>query len=118
MKCPYCDKPAKLVTGSKIYPHRVDLFSKKFYLCESCDAYVGCHKSTDKPLGRLANKELRALKMKAHEAFDPRWRSGEMTRSDAYAWLAGELGVSKSNCHIGMFDEVMCQAVINVCKGE
>ncbi|WP_088258626.1 zinc-finger-containing protein [Fimbriiglobus ruber] len=26
----------------------------------TCDAYVGCHPGTETPLGRLANKELRA----------------------------------------------------------
>ena len=31
-------------------------------------AYVGVHKGTDKPLGRLANAELRYWKKRAHAA--------------------------------------------------
>jgi len=54
------------------------------YLCRSCDAYVGVHKGTDKPKGRLANAELREYKKKAHSAFDPLWRFGGMMRRQAY----------------------------------
>lgn len=113
--CPYCDKPAQLVTGDKIYPHRHDLFAKLFYQCAPCDAYVGCHPKADAhghggigdgavPMGRLANAELRRAKQAAHAAFDPLWKSRSMSRKEAYAWLSKELGVSKSNTHIGMFD--------------
>lgn len=76
---------------------------------------VGCHPGTIKPLGRLATKELRVWKMKAHEAFDPLWKSREMKRGDAYGWLAGELGIRVEKCHIGMFDEAMCGRVIEAC---
>lgn len=36
--CDYCDKPAELVTGAEVYPHRPDLHHKKFWLCKPCDA--------------------------------------------------------------------------------
>lgn len=36
-------------------------------------------------------------------------------RGAAYKWLAGELGISAEQCHIGMFDETMCQRVIDLC---
>lgn len=35
-----------------------------------------------------------------------------MSRNNAYAWLAGELGISKANCHIGMMDVDACKAVV------
>ena len=111
--CPYCGKEAKLVFGSTIYPHRKDLFGKRFYLCQPCDAYVGCHPDTAKPLGRLANAQLRKEKMKAHAAFDPLWRRGDMTRTEAYKWLAEELKIAPQNCHIGMFDVGMCKAAVS-----
>lgn len=97
LKCPYCDKNAKLVTGKEIYPHRTDLYGKFFWLCADCDAYVGCHpvtkhnKCASNPLGRLANAELRKAKMKAHASFDPIWKSGCKSRADAYKWLAESL---------------------------
>lgn len=73
--CSYCNKPAELVTGKEIYPHRPDLYPKKFWRCRPCTAYVGCHKPNagygdgTRPLGRLANAELRAAKSAAHAAF-------------------------------------------------
>lgn len=110
--CNYCHRDAELVGGNKIYPHRPDLLHKKFWRCTPCEAYVGCHPGTDKPLGRLANAELRRAKQRAHAAFDPLWKSGTMRRKDAYAWLAGAIGVAKQNCHIGMFDVDACRATV------
>jgi len=64
------------------------------------------------PLGRLANAELRAAKRAAHAAFDPIWKGGDMSRHAAYGWLAKQLGISRANCHIGMFDVDGCEAVV------
>lgn len=109
--CPYCNKESVKTDGNVIYPHRPDLASKIFYLCEPCDAYVGCHPKTDKPLGRLANAELRKYKSNAHRCFDPIWKEGKMTRGEAYEWLSLKLGIMKVDCHIGMFDVEMCKKV-------
>lgn len=111
--CPYCHREAELVKGVAIYGHhRPDLMYHNFWRCKPCGAHVGCHRNSFRPLGRLANAELRKAKMAAHAAFDPLWKSGEMTRSEAYAWLASTLGISQANCHIGMFDVDGCNAVI------
>ena len=118
IRCPYCNCFAVRTTGKNIYPHRPDLFAKTFYQCVPCDAYVGCHPETDKPLGRLANAELRKAKMNAHAAFDPVWRSGKMNRSSAYKWLAEKMGIAPQNCHIGMFDVDECRAVIEIARKE
>lgn len=117
MKCPYCAASAEMVSGDVIYPHRPDLFEKKFWRCEPCDAYVGCHPvgpghDGTRPLGRLANAELRRAKQAAHAAFDPIWKNREMSRAKAYRWLANRLSVPASECHIGMFDTHQCKAVI------
>jgi hypothetical protein len=122
--CDYCHRPAKLVNGSVLYPHRHDLVGKKFWHCANCNAWVGCHPRSRKhnqdgtePLGRLANAELRKWKQAAHAAFDPLWKSGDMTRTEAYAWLADALGVSVANMHIGMLDVDGCHAVIAAING-
>jgi len=115
--CPYCQRDAVKVTGKEIYPHRPDLYAKTFYECDPCDAYVGCHPGTDTPLGRLADPELREAKQRAHATFDPIWKSGRMSRSGAYSWLASQLGIKKSECHIGMFDVEQCRRVVEVCAG-
>lgn len=116
MKCPYCNKDVELVYGNIIYPHRPDLYKKLFYLCGPCKAYVGCHPGTDKPLGRLANSELRIAKQLAHSSFDPMWRNGKQSRSNAYSWLAEKLSIEKKECHIGMFDIEMCNKVVEICN--
>lgn len=117
MLCPYCGKPARLVGGDAVYPHRTDLYGKFFYLCNPCDAWVGCHPETMKPLGRIANAELRRLKVAAHAAFDPLWKDGQISRSTAYSWLARKLLIPPKDCHIGMFNVALCKAAIEACRG-
>ena len=46
--------------------------------------YVGCHNNTRKPLGTMADKELREARMAVHAKIDPLWRSGRHRRSDVY----------------------------------
>lgn len=124
--CSYCDARAKLVTGAVIYPGRNDLANKLFWHCPPCRAWVGCHPPArengrggkgagDVPMGRLANAELRRAKQAAHEALDPLWRSGEMTRQGAYAWLAGALQIPHKQCHVGAFDVDRCRATVAAC---
>lgn len=114
--CPYCTKQAKLVTGDKIYPHRNDLHRLAFFLCEPCNAYVGTHKGTLKPLGRLANARLRSLKQSVHRNFDPIWKRRFLTRKEAYTWLAKEMDISKKDCHVGMFDEKQCVLALAIIR--
>jgi hypothetical protein len=115
--CDYCAAPAELVSGHAIYPRRPDLASKLFWRCLACNAYVGCHKGTDKPLGNLANADLRRARQEAHAAFDPLWLGkpkGE--RRKRYEWLAQGLGISTDACHIGMMDAKQCYRVVALCN--
>lgn len=116
MKCPYCKGPADLARGAMIYPNRADLANNLFYRCLPCQAWVGCHKGTTRALGRLANAELRQAKIRAHLMFDVLWKSGQMTRQEAYNLLGRRLGLPKHACHIGMFDVDLCEQVIEICR--
>jgi len=112
MICQYCGCKADHVTGDVIYPHRQDLKRLKFYHCEPCDAYVGCHK-TGGSLGTLANKELRAWRKLAHAAFDPLWLPlGIGFRHQAYKWASSVMGLKKSETHIAMFAIEQCKELI------
>ena len=113
--CPYCNKPAQLVSSTVVYGRGRDYGNIWLCRCLPELAYVGVHAITGEPLGRLANKELRELKKKAHSMFDPLWKFGKMTRTEAYAWLSTRLGLSLAECHIGMFDEETCRRVIELC---
>jgi hypothetical protein len=111
--CPYCAKPAKAVTGAAIYKNRPDLQRLIYWQCKPCEAYVGCHRGTMRPLGRLANAQLRVAKMRAHAAFDPIWKNRHMTRTAAYEWLSKVMGLPFAETHIGMFDIEQCRKVIH-----
>jgi hypothetical protein len=114
--CPYCSNAALLVTGVAIYPHRPDLFDRKFYQCAPCDAYVGVHINTDKPLGRLANAELRKAKVAAHAVFDPTWKGKTpkgKARKAAYFEMADRLGI-RGQVHIGEMDVEQCMRVVEL----
>lgn len=114
--CPYCNSVAELVTGNTIFKNRKDLADRYYYLCNSCDAYIGTIKGTKTPLGRLADPALRKAKVDLHSIFDPLFITGSKTRKDAYIWLATELGISVYSCHIGKFDLDQCLKAIEVCK--
>jgi ssDNA-binding Zn-finger/Zn-ribbon topoisomerase 1 len=126
--CPYCGDEAVLESSTKIYKRDYGMM----WICSNypgCDAYVGCHPGTETPLGRLADKELRFWKMRAHKYFDVLWKAKVIqkrkeegrkykrryARNAAYEWLANELGIKKEDCHIGMFDVQMCQQVAEIC---
>ena len=116
--CPYCQKQATFRSSKVVYGGRD---YGNMYICVDypvCHAYVGVHKGTTHPLGRLANAELRYWKKLAHACFDPLWqgKKGNNHRSKCYAWLAKQLEINASDCHIGMFDVDMCKRVVEICK--
>jgi len=116
VKCNYCGEQAELVTGDVVYPHREDLAHLKLWVCNDCDARVGCHGNSDKPMGNLANTELRLARSLAHQSFDPIWKGNYKSRTNAYSWLAYKLKISKEKCHIGMFDISTCNKTIAICN--
>ena len=114
--CDYCGRRTEYVDSKVIYGKSYGMI----YLCRNCMAYVGVHKGSDKPLGRLANAQLRYWKKEAHAAFDPLWKYGSFKhrRNAAYAWLAEQMGLPVDKTHIGMFDVGQCKAVIQICRKE
>ena len=112
--CDYCGRRAEFVDSRIVY----GMSRGKIYLCRNCMAYVGIHKGTDKPLGRLANAELRRWKKAAHHAFDPLWKYGPFKghRDAAYGWLAQKMELPIERTHIGMFDVEQCKKAINIIK--
>lgn len=112
--CPFCRSTVSLVNSAKVY-HRS---YGSIYLCDSyphCDARVGCHPNSNKPLGTLADRELRQWRSLAHRHFDPLWKSGIFkSRNAAYKWLARAMGLPPALTHIAMFDKRQCQRAIAV----
>ena len=58
---------------------------------------------------------LARARIDAHGAFDPLWKSGTLSRRSAYDWLAIQLHLPVSACHMVLFDVAMCQRVVAVC---
>lgn len=114
MICPYCKKEALFVSNKVIYGKRFGK-SHMVYYCKDCDAYVGVHNNDPlKPKGTMAKRELRGMRIRAHEDFDKLWKRGLMTRSEAYTLLASKLGVNE--IHIGESNERVCMKIIKVVK--
>lgn len=108
MKCPYCQKEAKYGPNEEYYGRRYGR-SYMCYYCKDCDAYVGTHNNTTNPLGTMANKELRELRMKCHAMIDPLWRAGKISRGRIYQKLSDAFG---KEIHIGESDIETCLELI------
>lgn len=93
IECIQCNKTqdCNLVTGKEIYPHRSDLYSKKFYQCPECKGYVGTHPD-GRPLGCIVSKEIKNARIKIHSILDPLWKQGHMKRGQVYAYIKHRLG--------------------------
>lgn len=83
-----------------------------------CDTYVACgttHGAHEDgtPLGLPADKETKAWRVRAHNAFDPLWQSGKLSRTDAYQWLCYVLNKTSDEGHIGRFTIDECKLLID-----
>jgi len=62
----------------------------------------------------LEDDDLKILRCRTHSVFDELWKDGYMTRSEAYTWLRKEMGLTKDQCHIALFDRQECYEVIKL----
>lgn len=106
-----CGHVAILLRGDELY-RRGKLAEKQFWVCRPCDAAIGCHPGTIRPLGTLATQEVRGWRRSVHAAFDPLWQSEGVDRSEAYRELAQLLGLPPELCHIGLFDVEWCRRAL------
>jgi hypothetical protein len=108
MKCPYCGNDAEWVDNATVYGKR---FGKSYmmWVCRPCDARVGCHQNTQKPLGTLANKELRDARMRVHALIDPLWKSKHFSRGRVYNMLSDAFG---EPVHVGESDLSRCAEIL------
>lgn len=113
MVCPYCNKEAVWCSNDNIYGRQ---YGKSYmcYLCKDCNAYVGCHQNTRKPLGSMANEELRRWRKIVHGFIDPIWKSGKLKRKQVYDELSRKLG---RQIHVGESNIEQCKEIIVLVKG-
>ena len=107
--CCGCGKKvvARLTDGKEVYPHREDLYSLRFWKCDVCKNYVGCHKNGNHktPLGNIPTKEIREKRKQIHAVLDPMWKSGRYKRKALYARLTELLGWTYHTAKIKSVEE-------------
>ena len=119
--CRYCGGVIRLIPASSIYgesAERLGMREEWLYQCQNCNARVGCHKGTKRPLGNVANEVLRLKRMETHQVFDKFWRAKRMSRTKAYRWLSEQMELPESKAHIGGFEMEQCQQLIELCRKE
>lgn len=103
-----CDKKNKLIgAANQTWPY--------IWYCRDCFSYVGCHEGTHTPLGLMANKNTRYLRLKAHSVFDQIWRKGLMTRERAYRWLS-QIMELEDLVHFSTLNDVQLRQAIALCN--
>ena len=110
--CTSCRKKveAQAVNGSMIYPHRLDLYEKLFYVCPECGNYVGTH-SDGRPLGTIPTPDLRKWRNEVHRIIDEYWLPNNTAkRKELYADLSEFIG---RRYHTGELNTIAeCRSVI------
>lgn len=116
-RCPYCGSHTIYRSADGIY--RENARNEMLYVCKNyprCDSYVRVQPGTRIPLGTVANRKLRELRIEAHRQFDKLHKRGYMSKHDAYQWLGGVLGVTAREAHIGQLSMLSCNLVIREAK--
>ncbi len=117
VRCPYCGAIADLRPSSEIYGDESAV--GELYVCRnypSCKSYVRACPGTKQPMGQLANGDLRHLRIVAHRSFDQIWKTGVMSRQQAYRWMADFFSIPLRDAHIGQFNEYRCEQLIQKCE--
>ncbi len=121
--CIHCKQECRLTNGKEIYPHRPDLYNKRIWKCDPCNATVGCHPGGTNALGFAANKQTRDARMKLHNLrLDPIWKNAEsgkkQVRSCVYRYLSHMMGLPPEDTHTGMFTIEQCREAWTILKDQ
>ena len=113
IRCPYCGSTAVLRDASFVYHEKSK--GGRLYVCShypACDSYVGVHPGTAIPKGTLADRSLRLKRIRAHRVFDQIWKTGILSKPEAYRWMADKFCLDKNHAHIGSFSDYLCDRLM------
>lgn len=96
---------ARLTDGYEMYPHREDLHGLVFWICDTCGAFVGTHRTNNKPLGFLATPEIKIWRKNIHDILDPLWQKRLIRRGKLYAYISKRIGRTYHTAEIYSVDE-------------
>lgn len=107
--CTYCGNKAQLRKGALMPFSSTPTTENKYYwICSPCNEWVGCHKNSGRPLGTPAKENLRILRAQVRKLFDSYQQKTNISRNEANRWLSRKLNCRIHECHIGYFNESMC----------
>ena len=110
--CPYCGglavlRPAEYVYGERnLNPITICMFA---VVTHPVILILESIKKSMRPMGTLANGDLRHKRIEAHRALNKVVQAGIMTKHGAYIWLQNRLCLREKDMHIGMFSEYRCE---------
>ena len=116
VRCPYCGGRAVLRSSKGIYPDKFD--EVPLYVCinyPECDSYVRADPQSKIPLGTMANRKLRSLRIEAHKYFNKLYEDGYMTKDEAYEALRSYMTLGGKK-HIAELGDYGCMQVIKYCR--
>lgn len=111
--CPYCNRKARLITGKQLYRSIKRIKHYRFWRCDSCDAHAKCSRD-GKPIGSLANAELRQLRRKAHDLMEWIVASGTMDESELHKMLCQSVGRKSKRVMLVHYSKDDCQAIVDL----
>lgn len=99
---------------------KLELKMSKYGLFYGCPKWPECkgshsaHKETGEPMGKPANAETKAARIRAHNIFDQLWKGGPINwkRTDCYLWMQRVMGLTEKEAHIGSFTKEQCEQLI------
>ena len=111
--CPNCGGKGHLAERSKVDSRAPA--GVKIYVCDNydngCQSYVSTHAGDHLPMGTMATKETRTLRVKVHSAIDKLWQSGRVNRRELYNRLGSYIGMK--DFHIAKLNAYQCQQVLS-----
>lgn len=115
-KCDFCDSPVNLRENKEVYGKNFGQWPW-IYLCsnDNCKAFISCIKGTYKPVGTLANHELRELRKQISLWLRQLVEEGPFTEIGAKDWCAAWIGVKLDEFKIAKLSVKQCQTIIYRC---
>ncbi len=100
-------------THKREMPWRQTQYGKRFY-CEEPGCQMVAWVNREGRASTPADAELRNLRHRCHQCFDPGWaqRARWGNRRKAYQWLQRFMGMTEEQAHIGLFDKEQCRRLI------
>ena len=109
--CKYCGKPTQLVDSDYVYGRGRNY--GMLLICKDCDAYVKVDEE-NVGKGRVANKELRAMRKDFHAIFDPLWQEEFYTRRNAYNELFKRLEITDKSVTLSHLTNEQARKAIEI----